>query len=187
MFKTFVFIDFETTDLYEPEVTEYCVLAVNRNFPERIREKLVICCSTCKSISPNVSQLTGITNEMIENKCRFPEEGVHLLLEFMKLLPKPICLIAHNGDNFDFKILQETVESGRFHGPLNVYSIDTLSLFREMDGSKHKSYKLSCVRERLFGVDDTIKEHGAEADCETLAKCFFKLGGIEYIESNYMI
>lgn len=187
MFQTFVFVDFETTDLHEPEVTEFCALAIDRNFPERVRDKLVLCCSTHKKISPVVSQLTGITNEMVTKRCQFPKEGVSLLLAFMKVIPGPICLLAHNGDKFDFKILHETLESGRIYGPLNVYSIDTLPLFKEMDGKKHKSYKLSCIRERLFGVDDTVKEHGAEADCETLAKCFFKLGGIEYIESNYLI
>lgn len=185
MFETFLFIDFETTDLNDPEVTEFCALAVNKNFPDRIREKLVMCCSTQKEISQEVSHLTGITNEMVSGRCRFSEDGVCILLSFMKMLPGPICLVAHNGDRFDFKILQTAVE--KKYGPQNVFSIDTLPLFKEIDGGKHKSYKLSCVRKRLFGDDATVVEHGAEADCEILSKCFFKLGCVEFIESNYRL
>jgi DNA polymerase III alpha subunit (gram-positive type) len=188
MFRTFLFLDFETTDLTDPEVTEFCALAINRNFPERIRDKITICCSVQKQISPAVSRLTGITNEMISERCLFSKEGVEILLQFMKHLPAPICLLAHNGDKFDFKILQKAVEG--MSGPQNVFSIDTFPLFKEIDetkGIRNRSYKLSCIHERLFGKDNNAKEHSAEADCETLAKCFFKLGGVEYLEANYEI
>ena len=187
MIQSFVFLDFETTGLSNPEVTEFCVLAVNRNFPDRMRDKLVICCSPKGNICNESMRLTGITHEMTTGRPNFSEDGVRLLIAFLKILPRTICLLAHNGDRFDFRILRKVLEAGNCGYIDNVYSLDTLMLFKEIDHAQNKSYKLSSVRERLFGIDATVKEHGAEADCETLAKCFFKLDCVQYIDRNFTI
>ena len=36
----------------------------------------------------------------------FCEEDVQVLIHFINRLPSPVCLIAHNGNKFDFPILQ---------------------------------------------------------------------------------
>ena len=187
MFKTYVFLDFETTGLFEPSVTEFCVLAIDRVYPERIRNKLVMCCAPSKPIEPRAAQLTNIENEMVVGKIDFKKEGIALLSLFLQALPAPICMLAHNGDNFDFKIFSEAIKDMRVN--LDLYLIDTLPLFREIDREKEgRSYplnNLSSVHERLFGVDPAVKAHGAEVDCETLVKCFLKLECIEYIEATF--
>lgn len=180
MFKTYVFIDFETTGLHDnPEVTEFCALAIDRDYPERIRNKLVICCRPpTKRIEPDAETITGIRTSMV-SKCIAFSECFDTIYHFLSGLPQPICMLAHNGDNYDYKILDRELPQ------LNVECrLDTIVLFREIEheaGIFHKMYSLGTVYKRLFG-ENAPGAHGSEVDCETLAKCFVKLRCIEYIE-----
>ena len=188
MFKTFMFLDFETTGLVDPEVTEVCVLAIDRTCPTRVRDKFVCCCDSSKQIEESVASLTGLTNEMIVGRRKFVD-CMDALTMFIQLLPPPVCMMAHNGSAFDFRLLHSAAEK---HGsfPCDVYAIDTLDLFREMDASNgihHHSYKLGAIRNRLFGTAGSDRDHGAEADCETLAKCFIEMKGIDYVDKHFTL
>ena len=44
---------------------------------------------------------------MLQNEEKFNENTFYLLTAFLNKLKKPICLIAHNGDKFDFPLLQQ--------------------------------------------------------------------------------
>lgn len=189
MFNTYLFLDFETTGLIDPEVTEVCALAVDKTHFDRIRHKLVLCCSTSKNIEPIASNLTGLTDSMIANNYSFNDRGVHLLLNFIKILPGPVCIIAHNGNAFDFKILKNATSTTK-ELPSNIYSLDSLHLFKEIDKSRgvyHQSYSLKSIYNRFYPKDTNHREHGAEVDCETLLKCFLKMECINYIESTFVL
>lgn len=185
MFNTYLFLDFETTGLIDPEVTEVCALAVDKTHYDRIRHKLVLCCGTSKNIEPTASNLTGITDSMIANNYSFNDRGVDLLLNFIKILPAPVCIISHNGDAFDFKILKNATNLIE-ELPSKIYSLDSLHLFKEIDRSRriyHRSYTLKSIYNRFYPDDKNHEEHGAEVDCETLFKCFLKMECINYIDS----
>lgn len=178
MFKTYVFLDFETTGLVNPVVTEMALVAIDADCTRTV-DKLVMCFDPIVAISPKASELTGLTNAMLASRKTFSDVGVKMLNAFVEAQKLPACLVAHNGDDFDFEILAKTPG---IRLPIEVFTVDTLHLFREM--VKCRSYKLINVYNHLFGRMPAVS-HGAEADCETLRECFMNLRCIEYVNRNF--
>ena len=46
----------------------------------------------------HVSNLTGLDNDNLEDQKRFSKESGQVIRDFLALLQKPICLLAHNGN-----------------------------------------------------------------------------------------
>lgn len=53
----------------------------------------------------------GLDNVMLENTKKFDANTVDLLKCFLNQLNKPICLVAHNGNKFDFPLLKNQLRS----------------------------------------------------------------------------
>lgn len=114
-FASFIFLDLETTGLQQPiEITELSMIAVERKHIlestktkvlPRILDKFTSCVQPAKYIECLASSMTGLSNEGLENKKSFDTEFGEMVRSFILRQPQPVCLIAHNGDNFDFKIL----------------------------------------------------------------------------------
>lgn len=79
-----------------------------------------------------------MSNYLLERESKFSKDSVELILSFMKHLPAPVCLVAHNGWNFDFPIIKQALEkhiaeipsSGLLPG---VTCVDSLRAFLEID------------------------------------------------------
>ena len=64
-------------------------------------------------VPEKVTDITGLSNDLLENQSRFKPESVNLLKLFLENLPQPICLVAHNGSRYDYPLLQaELVNTG---------------------------------------------------------------------------
>ncbi|XP_060588912.1 mucin-17-like [Ruditapes philippinarum] len=140
--SSYVFLDFETTSLLDRKcrITEMCLLAVNRvdltaagSFP-RVTNKLTVCLDPQQPISMTSSNITGLYNDSLENQKAFTDETVALINAFLNHLRKPICLLAHNGNRFDFLLL--VAELKRLNQSLDnsIWCADTLEAFRSLDG-----------------------------------------------------
>ena len=59
-----------------------------------------------------------------------------MVLCFLQQLQQPVCLIAHNGDKFDFPLLKKQFDI--FDGiiPPTILCCDSLTVFREIDDKK---------------------------------------------------
>lgn len=70
----------------------------------------------------------------MENQKAFTAETVTLISAFLNHLRKPICLLAHNGNKFDFPLL--VAELKRINQSLDksLLCADTLEAFRSLDG-----------------------------------------------------
>ena len=182
MIKSYTFLDFETTGLDNPEITEVCVLSSNK-IDERIKCSLHLCCKPVnKSIEDRASEITGLTDNMLTCYKPFIPHGINIVRSFLKLLPKPVCLLAHNGDNFDFKLLKDALKSINKKLPDGVVLVDTLPLFREIVSIP--AYNLEKIYEHIF-LSPPNKSHTAFDDCETLVKCFYATKCDEHILKNY--
>ena len=116
------------------------------------------------------SHITGITDEDLlkdgDNNYINMKNDIY---QFMNYMEKPI-LIAHNGNGFDFPILEYYNIIDKY----NIKKIDTLYLLRLFIKDKVKSnklidlYKIICDKER-------IQEHRAKADVILLVDIFNKL------------
>uniref|UniRef100_T1GPN5 Exonuclease domain-containing protein n=1 Tax=Megaselia scalaris TaxID=36166 RepID=T1GPN5_MEGSC len=104
-FQSFAVFDLETNTLpgcgRRVNITEFTIYAVSRNdfitessldkkIP-RIVHKLNLVVRPLGPIDPTAEKITGLKMTTL----------------FLRRLQQPVCLIAHNGDNFDFKILKE--------------------------------------------------------------------------------
>lgn len=141
--ETFVIIDLETTGLPHLEynrtkITEMCLLAASR---KDIRNtafdelppmcKLSFILNPEKSITTDSALLTGITDDLVKNSSTFKEK-FNTLNAFLQDLKKPVCLVAHNGYNFDYRILLAECIDADVYLPDDLLCIDSLGVFRKL-------------------------------------------------------
>ena len=68
--------------------------------------KLTVCVYPLATILPEVSMITGLDNYNLSGQATFDTETGELLNSFLARLPKPLCLVAHNGGLYDFPLLK---------------------------------------------------------------------------------
>ena len=138
--KTLVYFDIEATGLKSsgrPRIKEISLVAVNmgdtlrlsleikkiltnpnlegkqvqlEKLQPRIVNKLTLCVYPMATILPHVSDITGLDNYMLNDQSKFDKSTGNLLNSFLSHLPSPVCLVAHNGDAYDFPLLKAEME-----------------------------------------------------------------------------
>ncbi|XP_036733986.1 three-prime repair exonuclease 1 isoform X2 [Manis pentadactyla] len=172
-----------------PRITELCLLAVHRCAlespprpqgpaatvppPPRVVDKLSLCVAPGKTCSPAASQLTGLSTAVLAAHGRQPFDThlASLLQAFLQRQPQPWCLVAHNGDRYDFPLLQAELTllglTGALDGALCVDSIAALRALERAGGPGQRgpraSYSLGGVYVRLYGQAPP-DSHTAEGD-----------------------
>ena len=162
-------IDIETTgrSIYKCEIIELSAVRVREN---KIVDEYTTLVCPAKEIPADISKLTGITNEMIEEKPAIDE----VLNEYIDFLGDDI-LLGHNINSFDLNILYDLSE--KFYNiKLQNDFLDTLRFVRHCDVDL-ESYKLKDLAE-YFNVTNE-HEHRSLYDCRTnhfvyqeLKQCF---------------
>ena len=138
--RTFVYFDLEATGLKSsgrPRVCELSLIAVGssdildlhksllnsisdrtnedtsiqvKTFSPRIVNKLTLCVYPMAIIVPLVSSMTGLDNYNLTGQSKFDRKIGNLLSIFLSCLPSPVCLVAHNGSQYDFPLLKAEME-----------------------------------------------------------------------------
>lgn len=49
-----------------------------------------------------------MSNYSLEKESHFDENAAGIITNFLKHMQQPVCLVAHNGDTFDFPIVKQT-------------------------------------------------------------------------------
>ncbi|XP_008851470.1 three-prime repair exonuclease 1 isoform X1 [Nannospalax galili] len=189
--QTLIFLDLEATGLpfSQPKVTELCLLAVHRwalentsisggqpppvPSPPRVVDKLSLCVAPGKACSPAASEITGLSTAKLAAHGRqcFDNNLANLLLAFLQRQPQPWCLVAHNGDRYDFPLLQAELAMLGPTSPLDgAFCVDSIAALKALERasspSEHgprKSYSLGSIYTRLYGQAPT-DSHTAEGD-----------------------
>lgn len=192
--KTLVIYDVETTGLIRPvKITELTLVAVSakhflgNNLP-RVQHKLTVCFEPEKEIKADAVALSGLDNQLLEEEEKFDMNAANLINNFVQKLRQPVCLIAHNGDAFDFLILKNHFTAIGAKLPANLKSCDSVKFFRAIDppeAKTKKSYKQSDIYMRLFS-EEPEAAHEAEADVKNLLKCLFERKGefLRYVNQH---
>lgn len=126
-----------------------------------------------KPLKQHISDLTGITNEMLERQGQDPKQ---VLSDFKKFIEGSL-LVAHNGIAFDLPFLNSKLrEFGleEIQSPL----IDSMRLSQAIFvKEKYKSHSLEALCKRAGIFYDETSAHRAKYDVEILVKAF----------SNYLL
>lgn len=151
-FKTLAFFDLETTGLpayefFKTKIIELCVvactteqlLATRKSQCPRVIHKLSICLNPHKLISPTSSNITGLDNFMLEHDNGLNDNAGQLLTSFLQHLQQPVCLVAHNGDSFDFPLLKKQLKTLSVVSKMNAIctgfgTFNILNIFLEVTG-----------------------------------------------------
>lgn len=156
----FVAIDVETTGLspIKNELIEVSAIRYNGNekidtFSTLIKPK--------ERIPYYITNITGITNEMVENSPKV-SEVMEKLVEFIGNSP----IVAHNA-NFDYSFIQNYSENSFSNNKL----IDTVQIGRALY-PELPNHKLGTIAHHIGIKEDGF--HRAEFDCECCAKIYMK-------------
>lgn len=161
---TYVVFDTETTGLNAREDTLIEIAAV------KVRGGSIIDTFSSlidphRSISPKVSELTGITHDMVQGQPSLED----VLPKFRAFVDDTI-LVAHNAE-FDIGFINQSAEKIGME-PWTAPVIDTLSLARAIYPGE-KNYRLKTLTQK-FKVE-LVNHHRALADAEATAKVFVNM------------
>ncbi|XP_059061281.1 three prime repair exonuclease 2-like [Achroia grisella] len=179
---TYVFMDIEPTglppeELNRTKITEISFIAVNRQVlidtqPGRcpkIANKLNICVYPRRLIHPDCTKVTKLSNELLEPLPPFNIEVYELIDSFLKILVKPICLIAQNGMHFDFPILRYQLEKLNRSLSEDLLCADCLHAFYDIDVIDQKAL-MNLIHPELKLYHNKDTDRRMEVDKETIPK-----------------
>ena len=185
--NTLVYFDIEATGLKSsgrPRITEVSLVAVNtKDVSEmhssllshlskledkiilpRIINKLTICVYPMAIIRPEVSDMTGLDNFNLSGQDTFNQRTGELINSFLAHLPSPLCLVAHNGNQYDFPLLKAELKKVGVTLPCDTLCADSYlgikEIFKkreEVQHSQNENYRQTRDSQIIKGVADTIK------------------------------
>ncbi len=129
-----------------------------------IKERLQLFIKPAEPIPSYITQLTHITNEMVENQPDF-----HTIWPKIAKFLQGCVLVAHNA-SFDFGFLNQELQRLQM-APLDNSVIDTLDLARALH-SNRRNYRLGNIARQYHVVYDDEVAHRADYDAEVLANVF---------------
>ena len=159
--NTLVYFDIEATGLKssgKPRICEISLVAVNTQdvlnlgvtnkkdnqfcevtFSPRIVNKLTLCVYPMAIIVPLVSDLTGLDNYNLSGQSTFTKNTSDLINNFLACLPAPVCLIAHNGNAYDFPLLKAELEKLGTNLDAEILCADSYRAIKEIFSKKEEN------------------------------------------------
>ena len=153
--NTLVYLDLEATGLKNsgrPRITEISLVAVNtqdiislqgrilsylqkeriqNNWMQvetilpRVMNKLTLSVYPMATIMPEVTRITGLDNYNLTGQARFDNHLGDLINAFLARLPSPVCLVAHNGQMYDFPLLKSEMRQADRNLKSNILHVDS--------------------------------------------------------------
>ena len=164
MTQSFVVFDLETTGLssHEDMITEIGAVVVENG---EIKDSYDSFVNPGKHIPEKITQLTGITDAMVED-APGQEDALRAFLAFVN----GRVLVAHNAHGFDVRFLRAAAK--RYQIPFDFTYIDTLPMAQSLYPSLH-NFKLDTVGKYL--EIPAFNHHRASDDAKALAQIFAKM------------
>lgn len=162
--SSFVVFDIETTGL-NPGFNEIIEIGAVKVINDEVVDTFQVLIKPTNEISPFITNLTGITNEMVEGASRIEE----ILPDFVEFI-QDLVLVGHNV-NFDINFIYDNlVRLG--YPPLKNDFVDTLRVARKYLPIL-RNHRLGDLAE--YYMIDTKGSHRALKDVEMTLAVFYRL------------
>lgn len=163
----YVVFDLETTGLNANEGEEIIEIGAVKVKNGEIIETFDELIKPSKEIPLNITEITGITNEMVNDK-RNEKDALITFLNWAE----GATLVAHNA-NFDLSFVKMGILKYNLN-KLNFDVIDTLGISRFLTPSE-KYHNLTCLMQRYDVLWDEDKHHRADYDSLGTSKILYKM------------
>ena len=153
--KPLCFFDLETTgtDISKDRIVEIAILKLHPNGTQEKMEKRI---NPEIQIPFEVSQIHGITNEMVANSPTFKEES-HKIYSFIK----GCDLAGYNSDRFDIPLLvEELLRAEVSFNFNNIKTVDVQTIFHKMEA------RTLTAALRFYCDEELSDAHSAQADAK---------------------
>ena len=153
--KPLCFFDLETTgtDISNDRIVEIAILKLHPNGTQEKMEKRI---NPEIQIPFEVSQIHGITNEMVANSPTFKEES-HKIYSFIK----GCDLAGYNSDRFDIPLLvEELLRAEVSFNFNNIKTVDVQTIFHKMEA------RTLTAALRFYCDEELSDAHSAQADAK---------------------
>ena len=167
--NTLVYLDLEATGLKKsgrPRITEISLVAINtqdiislqghilsylqkeRNQTNwmqvetilpRMINKLTLSVYPMATIMPEVTRITGLDNYNLTGQARFDNHLGDMINAFLARLPSPVCLVAHNGQMYDFPLLKSEMRQAGSNLESSILYADSLIGIKEIFSERKMS------------------------------------------------
>lgn len=182
--KTLVYFDIEATGLRSsgrPRICEMSLVAVNTQdvlnsktedaqyceakLLPRIVNKLTLCIYPKAVILPLVSDLTGLDNYNLSEQSSFNKNVGELINNFLSCLPTPVCLVAHNGNAYDFPLLKAELDKLDIQLSAEILCADSYIGMKEIFNKKSE-IKNKLEEENSIAATELMKSGMFEGELE---------------------
>ncbi|KAL5293207.1 TREX2.2 family protein [Megaselia abdita] len=169
-FESFAVFDLETNTLpgcgRRVNITELTIYAVSKkDFIEseektipRIVNKLNLVVRPLGAIDPKAEEITGLSNYALEKESTFTGKTCDMINLFLDHLQKPVCLVAHNGDYFDFKILKDHFRKQEKQILDGLMTVDSIKAFKFIDAKKEEEAEKASKEDILEPLPELTEE-----------------------------
>ncbi|BFF94258.1 three-prime repair exonuclease 1 [Drosophila madeirensis] len=115
----------------------------------RVLHKLNVLFQASQMVHPDAERHTGLNNYILERESKLNDNSAQMILNFVKHLPSPVCLVAHNGWHFDFPIVRKAFANLNLDFPPTVTCLDSLRAFLEIDDKHSREEGLMKIPQSL--------------------------------------
>ena len=120
----------------------------------RVMNKMSLCFYPMTIIMPGVTQLTGLDNYNLSGQSVFDADTIKVMESFLSRLAAPVCLVAHNGDKYDYPLLMaELTKAG---GTLDILCVDSYTGIKEIFQQREDRIKTKLEAEEVDAVSNLI-------------------------------
>ncbi|GJQ76897.1 hypothetical protein Trydic_g15099 [Trypoxylus dichotomus] len=136
-------------------------------------------------ISPRATELTGLANDLLQLQPTFGADSCEIISKFLALQQGPLCFVAHNGNYFDYPILNAELYNANWSLFDEILCIDSLQMFRDMDRSimSEETTQSAIVSPQQVPIHDMLTQKDLPVElCDDYDELL--CNAIDNIESN---
>ena len=167
--KKLIFIDTETTGLFHSKGDRLVEIACCHYENGSLVAKYHTLLNPERFIPTKVSQIHGITNDLVKDAPKFRD----IAQDFLNFIQDSV-LIGHNSKRFDIPFINNELKKANL-SVLENDQEDTLEIHRKLYPGQPAKLDNLCERFNIDLKERIEKGHGALLDAQLTAECYFQM------------